>query len=128
MTNEELRLAIAKAKGIQFHVSDGGEWIQGGYRMHREYTDKGDLIGKFYYEDDGQPYYDLCPNWPTSIADAWELVEEMARGVDVVVSVSVHNGKSSASFGKGNWFRLSSNHDTAPRAICESYLAWKAAK
>ena len=126
MTNEELRLAIAKAKGIQFHVSDGGEWIQGGYRMHREYTDKGDLIGKFYYEDDGQPYYDLCPNWPTSIADAWELEEELnpSERSGYAVELLEIVGCNAQTVTDYDWALI---HAT-PRQRCEAYLAWKAAK
>jgi hypothetical protein len=102
MTNEELRLAIAKAKGW---VCLAGVWL-------------GPL------EPDGTrvALYNV-PDWPASIADAWELWDEMKEYVtiwfDSVQLVWVVYNESNAKY---------IDDITVLRAICEAWLAWKVAK
>ena len=111
MTDEELRLAIAKAKGWIESTENGARWI----------NPRGGAIF-------------TIPNWPKHIHTAWELVEEMKVGgyyvrvdtpftADSPYQVKVdemgwadHNPPP-----PGGWYSA----DTAPRAICLAWLAWK---
>jgi len=119
MTNEELRLAIAKAKG----------WTGP--------TVVGQVFA--YYSPDGRMRAAL-PNWPTSIADAWELVEEViASGIGWCPGFCFddHDGDRPpewvAEFNRywkkgSDYSHYEAAATTAPRAICEAWLEWKAAK
>lgn len=62
LTNDELRLAIAKAQGLNARLAKSC-WI-----------DEGEPL----YEDASGDVHEL-PNWPADIAAAWELVEEMRQ-------------------------------------------------
>jgi len=76
MDNDEIRLKIAELKGWTVYarpgapdepiVTTGGKWS--------DWTKVIDFsqYSKFDFR---------CPNWPENIADAWELVEEIANVV-----------------------------------------------
>jgi hypothetical protein len=121
MTPEEIRLEIAKAKGIKliFPFSPTMPYFENGVTST------------------GRPYLSQVPWWPTSISDAWELVEEMrAAGFWVQMRtpfVAGHNndywcgatpqGVTGWNGEPDNWTQA----PTAPLAICRAYLAWKRA-
>lgn len=64
LTPEQLRVAIAKAKGLNADIMYEGihdYWGSDGYRY---------FVGGLSYEP-------ALPNWTTDIADAWELVADL---------------------------------------------------
>ena len=124
MTNEELRLAIAKAKGHELGYS---------YELYAE-VKLGDPVPDaakhlmYLYTDseysDGSPIWVEAPNWPTSIADVWELVEEIpvdqhGKYILELVKIITRDCKSIPDY----MWQIA--HAT-PRQRCEAYLAWKA--
>lgn len=107
MTNDELRLAIAKAKGWKYLPL---------------------TIAPFWT---GEGYVEAS-DWPEDIGAAWELVEEM-RADKAITYVYLHgcdNGRVMP--GKEYYVELSSGQcayaDTAPRAICMAWLKWQEGK
>lgn len=117
MTNEEIRIAIAQAKGIEVaYPFDGkfGPCYQTGLTA------------------DKKPYLSKLPNWPENIADAWELYREMKQAGCVVVvthdpitghgycHVNVLNTGARLKSMIGNYAA------TEELAICLSWLEWKA--
>ena len=129
MTNEEMRLAIAKAKGYELGYS---------YELYAE-VKLGDPVPevdkhlKYLYTDseysNGSPMWIETPDWPTSIADAWELAEEAHLTI-----YTPGSSYASGEYGNGDSYAAETQNglfieaDTAPRAICEAWLEWKAAK
>jgi hypothetical protein len=134
MSDDELRIAVAKALGWQFmRVTE---------RSLRAYPIKpGESSNGYYPSKEGDEIvfaneYDYCdPDWPTSIAAAWELVEEAAQdgvGMDLF---TIHEDNHF-------WYRTelfdppggpmpevySAESESAPRAICVAWLKWKEAK
>jgi hypothetical protein len=66
------------------------------------------------------------PNWPTSIADAWELVEEMRPLITVAITAS-HYGLFNCTFTRRDeYFPFLEIRDaaTAPLAISRAWLLW----
>jgi hypothetical protein len=124
MTNEELRLAIAKAKGYRWYVVQHDAYLvnsAGRLMISRDAV----MVDEPY---PARNIYLKCPNWPTSITDAWELVVEMRLNhCDPGIAGSWEPGGYTASFcnlahaGEYETF----DADTAPRAICLAWLAWK---
>jgi hypothetical protein len=125
MTDEELRIEIAKAKGWTFWVSKE-KWyavampgkeppFSSGYRT------------QVYDPENYHPSWEGHA-WSTDIAAAWVLVEEMREnglllslrdsGVNWFVVIRSEKGGEYADVAKAN-------SPTAPRAICLAYLAWK---
>lgn len=122
MTNEEMRLAIAKAKGLDL-------WKRP-YRF-RQYRFAHDTeIKELVYGD--STVWQYTPNWPENIADAWELYREMKQAGCVVVvthdpitghgycHVNVLNTGARLKSMIGNYAA------TEELAICLSWLEWKA--
>ena len=109
MTNEELRLAIAKAKGYRTFMLDENHpaVIFGANKVGDE---------RFYTNE-------MPPDWPASIADAWELWDEMKEHVviwfDGVQLVWVVYNEPNDKY---------IDDITVLRAICKAWLSWKAAK
>ena len=103
MTNNELRHKIAEARG----------WTIIDEQSHIGVKDKSGLSA-----------YEFIPNWPVNIVDAWELVEEMATPDNFGLSFwdkniwecIYHKDEDHSSFVEA---------DTAPRAICLAYIAYK---
>ena len=89
------------------------------------FVDKKAFIG--CKDRSGLSAFEECPNYPENIADAWELVEE-AR---LVIRPSFLNGKYVASrflsvtLGGLVKSDFEVTADTAPRAICLAWIAWK---
>lgn len=115
MNNDEIRLAIAKAKG----------WRE----VHNT---QGILMG-------GEPgevaWWKPVPYWPTDIKAAWELVEEaQAAKVGLVLHNSLRFIPSPETWsyactfydpvGGPNHEVYSAEEETAPLAICRAWLAW----
>jgi hypothetical protein len=75
---------------------------------------------------------DPFPDWPVDIAAAWELVEEMKQGVTgVFVDWCINDMLSPFKWFCGvpkndskEWI-TGRDSDTAPRAICHTWIAWK---
>lgn len=72
-------------------------------------------------------------NWPRSIADAWELVEEMRKaecnieiliGSPIYVSVLGDYSKLTDNTKVAHYINTN-KADTAPRAICLAWLEWR---
>jgi hypothetical protein len=106
MNNDEIRLKVAKIKG---------------------WTVVQDL------SLDMQPWLEDIPNWPVEIADAWELVEEMAIPDEFALSMiykdCMENIIWECVYSRyedcgdfGSRFVMA---DTAPLAICLAYIQWK---
>jgi hypothetical protein len=66
----------------------------------------------------------IIPNWPVDIAAAWELLVEAQQG-PYQQAVEVHRTIAVSLL----WWCLIGNKfakdNTAPRAICLAWLAWK---
>ena len=105
MDNDEIRIKIAELKGVEYEVI---HFIEG---------------DELCIKDDDNAYMPI-PNWSVSIADAWELVEEMATPDNFGLSFwdkniwecIYHKDEDHSSFVEA---------DTAPRAICLAWLEWK---
>ena len=61
-------------------------------------------------------------NWAENIADAWELFEEMPHGL---IENSIGGMKICSFISEGKSQAIQWYDDTAPLAICKSWLAWK---
>jgi hypothetical protein len=124
MTPEEIRQEIAERRGWSYVV------------VSHKYTALPD--GKL---SEGIPIYGYIfnggvsypPDWPASIAAAWELVEEISKG-DYTTSLTYSDCADVVIYDQGNGdpeadpslIYVSSGHaDTAPLAICKAWLAWK---
>ena len=117
MDNDEIRIKIAELKGVEYEVI---HFIEG---------------DELCIKDDDNAYMPI-PNWSVSIADAWELVEEMRNEHEIdIASDKLSDGSSTYCMkiftfrgdGKGTGWRLEhiTTADTAPRAICLAWLEWK---
>ena len=129
MTNDEIRIKIAKLCGYNWYeinkeatlcnVSYAGILPKG-----REVVD---------HPSEGSKLYFICPNWPESIADAWELVEEMrANHFSIKLMAWDHTDKWVVIMHhrQGHDEKIPDDEiesDTAPLAICLAYIAWKEA-
>ena len=74
--------------------------------------------------------YTPVPDWPHSIADAWELVEEMMKptpdtGIFGVRVVCNHETGWACLYEESDGSITVRNADTAPLAICRAWVAWK---
>ena len=107
MTPEEIRLEIAERKG--WTIIDIERFIGA--------PDRSGLSA--FYE---------CQNWPASIAAAWELVTSLVEDQPLDRFSVDYNGlvdtkwRASFSFIHKIYSEVA---DTAPLAICKSWLAWK---
>lgn len=107
MTDEELRLEIAKAQG---------------WDKIRRYRDR--WTGEHDTEEWGVTR-DRIPEYPLEISGAWELVEEMGELENVTVELCNHQWECRTD----DYARTIYGHGkTAPRAICEAWLMWKDAQ
>ena len=116
-TNDELRRKIAEVNGWIVQESPTELW----------YLDE---IAR----------WQIVPNWPVNIADAWELVEEMResgyvfdlrarREQNIVMEGENYNHDRWSCechpFGTITTKAILETADTAPRAICLAWLEWK---
>lgn len=108
---DELRLRIAKAKGWKFPDVDIQCDVD--YLIHH--------------------YQDEIPDWSRSIADMWELVEEMKATAYSVGIYMLEGGwncyvcyRYSLPDDPEEYHQLIlETHGTAPEAICRCWLSWK---
>ena len=156
MTNDELRLEIAKAKGWRFYESHPSPLNHTvphfqaslGIIGPNEVRDNKYWTDEFLDEwpSDWSNLYGAgdIPDWPTDIRAAWELVEEMyAANTHVEIScrfksnvdTEINNGNYfndcwRVNFSEfGHWDRVNFfTADTAARAICLAWLKWKGEK
>jgi hypothetical protein len=120
MTNEEIRLLIAQTMG----------WEDIVYR----FTYSEGMNTPFGTSPKGISYSQL-PNWPISIANAWQLLEEMAVGLQGFTITSEHYGSGQTTWraseyadpydGDCEQVGIVIRDDSAPRAICLAWLEWK---
>ena len=117
MTNDEIRIKIAKLKG----------W--------RVYDPK-DYNGQLFGTSPEGVFYSALPDWPGEMSPAWSLVEE-ARKAEV--GVMIHNSLTilpvpdiwsyTCAFydpiGGPHHKTYSAEAETAAMAICLAWLAWK---
>lgn len=110
MSPDELRVAVAKAKGWRVYIINKGDFES------------------LEYSTEEMPYVARhCPDWPASIADAWELVEEI-RQSGAWVYVDTDNTYTCAVqiVGVDNEItEYFSTADIAPLAISRAWLMWK---
>jgi hypothetical protein len=134
MTDDELRLAIAKARGWTVYHYDKDYrdscyycLLNGdGYPVNDDYMNN-------HHQTEAEAWAD-CPDWPTDLNAAFGLVRE-AEGQNVGFSlhnVSYDNGKRityEATFydpwGGPKCEKYSVEATTPARAICEAWLKWK---
>ena len=139
MSNDELRLAIAKAKYTLVEIRlcskdpECGDWSE---------IQSLDLMGNdanpcyqlqpCYGENNGENmWWEVCPNWPTNITAAWELFEELRQNM-FRVQLSIWNNKPiwlAQAFYRQEHDEhkhfLNGRGDTASQAICMLWLSWK---
>lgn len=113
MTPEEIRLEIAERKG---------------YENIRTWGIKNVLM---VYGGQEPGLHHNLPNWPESIAAAWELFEELPIRRELLVTnykqvvYECASGWSGWDFESGGPGKYAERGDTAPLAICRAWLAWK---
>lgn len=150
MDVEELRLAIAKAKYPKVEMrwckrdcecgyneeyqNRAEEYLEMGVYTQEEWEEMIRSGEKRVYQwpcwnrrENDEPSWEPVPDWPASIADAWELVEDGKCTVGYAKVGSDANGKWYASFydlgDKPHTGRSFDGHgDTAPLAICRAWL------
>lgn len=129
MTNEEIRIKIAQAKGCHWYEVRGSAYLcsdSSRMMIDREAVrvDEPDPDSKLHFK---------VPNWPENIADAWELVEEMP--FYQIYKSQLVTGQP--YYGCMCFMRLPCDEDNpdyigeagaVPRAICLAWLAWDAAR
>jgi hypothetical protein len=126
MTADELRLAIAKAKGWQIYHYDK-DIAENCYYLLVD-NDFDAVIPFNYHKTEAECWEKDCPTWPTSIPDAWELVEEMGH---LCWTVTIENLPSKPQEVVCRVFkpyiagRINAYADTVPLAICRAWLIWK---
>jgi hypothetical protein len=145
-TNDEIRLAIAKAmnREVEIRLCDfdpeyaGAQELEG--HLEREIKHgrcaprdthtplyNREFLWPCFVEDRELQIYYPVPNWPEDIGAAWELIEEMGENWTITVENIPDRPKEVLA----RIFRAHSNvhfmasADTAPRAICLAWLAWK---
>lgn len=128
MNPDELRRAVAEAKGIQYRVSDGKMDFICGDRICRDYANAGELIAQqpcLY--DPGVYHEDALPYWSTCWSDAWYLAEEM-KEVEFGIEYIGSTGLWLASFEvNDDGMRECISGETMPIAVCRAYIEWKLA-
>lgn len=130
MNNDELRMAIAKAKGWEtsYRLCEGDPDCGGWYEVQSlaeacpksrdNWTEiPGRREKRLCYRKPCDDYWVIIPDWTENIADAWELVEE----AHMIIYTPQAYPKYGAEIDRGYMFVA----DTAPRAICAAWLEWK---
>lgn len=123
MTNQELRIAIAKAKGYKWFgnskavvLIDGNLWPQSEYLT--EEPDLKTVINLY------------CPDWPNDPIAARELIQEMQRSECVVIIVYNLDGRGYvhvSPLGKGiDMFGVYG--DTVEQATSLAWLKWDSSR
>ena len=134
MTNDELRIAIAKAKGMNAGVVEEWDDIYGTHHTHdyagdRNWYPAGTPI---HYAENGV-FYPL-PDWPNDIAAAWELVEEMITPKDESIAAILASHRPYIVWNGEDWIYLVGGDEsdeqvargtTLPLAISRAWLIWK---
>ena len=119
LTDNEIRLKIAELKGWRV------------YDVNLDYR-----VEKYMGTSPEGVFYAVLPDWPTDIAAAWEMVEEIkAAGIWFMMGNPDFN--PDAAMVHGWWAKLylpdddtggieiEQVADTAARAICLAWLTWK---
>ena len=115
LTDDELRLEIAKAKGIEVvhHFNNQEHYYVNGMN------------------GTGGVYYSILPKWPTDIAAAWELIEEIKNEYEVYISLGsdwVHVNVIQDNVNEDIDHEITTIAEgispSASRAICLAYLQW----
>lgn len=119
----DLRRRVAEAKGWRFEPADTLRYPTCNVTHPTEPSHNGNYM-MYPYDPTGRiDWMRDCgiPAWDTSIAAAWELVEEMDAAY---VAVRLSNKGM-----HGYWWAyvedVTVQATTAPEAICLAYLAWK---
>lgn len=124
---DELRLKIAKVKGIDYRVSDGSsrDYLQN----EREYARVGELIMTVDTGADYEEFY--LPDWPREWNAAGELWSEMVaagRNPSLLCFPDENdNGRITHVVLLVNAYQECPFGETGPEAIARAYLAWKEA-
>ena len=120
MTNDEIRVKIAKLRGANWWEIDGQAYLCN--PMHAAMLPKGakvvdspSPVSKVYYR---------VSNWPVDIKAAWELVEEMATPDNFGLSFW-NNNVWECIYRKEEDYTGFVEADTAPLAICHAFIQWK---
>jgi hypothetical protein len=131
MNEQEIRLEIAERNGWAIEETE----VTPGEIMYCIFC--GDAqVSDQYYDENNAWYEIICnntlPDWPASIAAAWELVDDMDNNGKWVQMRTpfIDDGYWCGCTPKGitGWNGtpdLWMNAPTAPLAICKAWLAWK---
>jgi hypothetical protein len=134
MTNQEVCKEIATIKGIHFRVSDGNMDFICGDRLHRDYANSGDLIGRYIDNNNGKTYSyeDLLPNWAEDISDSMSLADEVDGNIcfelrinNILMSDERYMALFWSSDPRINRPAYVATAKTIPLAICRAWLMWK---
>lgn len=107
MTHREINKKIAEIKGMPI-IQINQEWFFDRAKIDNPYLDG---------------YWGLT-NWAESIADAWELFEEMPRGTTIFKNLFGEN-KFCCWVGNSGPEGIVQKADIAPLAICKAWLKFK---
>lgn len=142
MTNDEIRIAIAKAKyerveirGCEFGPDCGDLYeVQTMNEQYPEYRSISErymlwpcrFVSYLTEEDVVYEHWDPVPDWPNDIAAAWDLEEELPDDArqdyaDRLAEIIECEGLLDFEY----WFKMA--HATAKQR-CEAWLAWKTAQ
>jgi hypothetical protein len=121
MTDEQLRLAIAKVKGYSLYQIGANGYVARSSGMLPKETHR---VDEFVNPQHIQIF---TPDWPVDISAAWELWEE----IPVVALLKNHDISEIQVYDEGEAvrdiavvrYRISGKF--SPRTICITYLAWK---
>jgi hypothetical protein len=123
MTDEQLRLAIAKVKGYSLYQIGANGYVA---RSSGMLPKEAYQVDAFVTPQHIRFFY--TPDWPVDISAAWELWEEFP----VVAQLKNHGISEIQVYDEGEAvrdniavvrYRISGKF--SPRTICLAYLAWK---
>jgi hypothetical protein len=123
MTDEQLRLAIAKVKGYSLYQIGANGYVarSSGLSPKEEHR-----VDEFVNPQHIRFFF--TPDWPVDISAAWELWEE----IPVIAMLKNHDISEIQVYDEGEAVRENTavvryriSGKFSPRAICIAYLAWK---
>jgi hypothetical protein len=123
-TNDEIRLAIAKAKHwgfVQINKNPDRFWCYH-FSIGSVGATEVDAL------DTESKITDEKTSWPVDMASAWELEQEIKNdGLAVTLIDHAYKCKVIVRYEKGGEYNamVKSEADTAPRAVCLAWLKWK---
>jgi hypothetical protein len=125
VTNDEIRIKIAKLHGASWRELDGKAYLCN--PQHAALLPKGAKLVDSPAQDSARYY--RVKNWPEDIATAWELVEEWRKKgeVDSIIykTSDLPDFRQMINTVHLRHSDIYAEADTAPLAICLAYIQWR---